>query len=158
MISRDRRDRQGVLPARWERGQALVETTFVAMFLVLLMSGVIDLGRCFLAFVSLQNAAGEGAYYAAGFPQQVDSSDAADPNNIVYRTKHESSNETIDWSQATVSVSYMPDRSPDAPRVGDTVVVTVQYPLPMIGPLAGLMGWDSSITLTARASQRILSN
>lgn len=57
--------------AHEERGSNLVETAFVVPVLLLLLAGVIDLGRAFHDYIILTAAAREGAYFAAYFPDQI---------------------------------------------------------------------------------------
>ncbi len=87
-----RRKLAGRLPAD-QRGQSLVEFTLMIVVLMVILMGILDLGRLYFAYVALQNAAGEGATYAAINPVcfKADSGpDCADPNNITWRTKNES--------------------------------------------------------------------
>ncbi|HLT97030.1 MAG TPA: TadE/TadG family type IV pilus assembly protein, partial [Acidimicrobiia bacterium] len=50
---------------RPERGAAAVEMAFVAMFLILLVTGVADLGRAIFTYIGVQEAAEEGTMYAS---------------------------------------------------------------------------------------------
>jgi len=54
-----------------ERGQSLVELAISFSILLLLVAGAIDFGRAFFTWVSLRDAAQEGAAYAS-----------IDPNNL----------------------------------------------------------------------------
>ncbi|MCX7670174.1 MAG: pilus assembly protein [Anaerolineae bacterium] len=54
-----------------ERGSNLVETAFVLPVLLLLLAGVVDLGRAFRDYIIITAAAREGAYFAAYFPDQI---------------------------------------------------------------------------------------
>ncbi len=74
-------------------GQSLVEFTLMFVVLTVILMGILDLGRLYFAYVGLQNAAGEGANYAAMNPL-CPTADAgagcADPNNVAWRVKNES--------------------------------------------------------------------
>ena len=50
---------------RAERGAATVEFALFAMFLVLIVSGIVDLGRGFYTAIALNDAVQEGAMFAA---------------------------------------------------------------------------------------------
>lgn len=66
---------QSVLPDKarnHERGQGLVEFSISIMFMMTLMVGVLDLGRAFFTYLSMMDAAQEGAAYAAIEPYDVD--------------------------------------------------------------------------------------
>src|SRR3972149_7691537 len=88
------------LSLRWRRlrrsgetGQSLVEFALMLPFLLLMLMGTLDVGRLYFAYVAIQNAAGEGALYAAIHPNCIhasDGPDCADPNNAEYRARHES--------------------------------------------------------------------
>jgi Flp pilus assembly protein TadG len=50
------------------KGQSLVEFAMSLLFLMVLLAGVVDLGRAYFTFVALRDAAQEGASYGAAFP------------------------------------------------------------------------------------------
>lgn len=49
-------------------GQSLVEFALTLPLLMLILLGVLDLGRLFFAYIAINNAAREGARYGAEFP------------------------------------------------------------------------------------------
>jgi hypothetical protein len=51
-----------------QEGQALVEFAFVAIFLFLVIFGIIDFARLFFAYATMSNAAREGARYGIVHP------------------------------------------------------------------------------------------
>lgn len=51
-----------------ELGQSLVEFALVAPVLLILMIGILDVGRAVNAYVTISNAAREGSHYAALHP------------------------------------------------------------------------------------------
>jgi Flp pilus assembly protein TadG len=51
-----------------EKGQSLVELGFSMTFLLLLLAGVADIGRAYFTFISLRDAAQEGAAYGSTHP------------------------------------------------------------------------------------------
>ena len=53
---------------RCRRGQGLVEFALVLMLLVLIIFGVLDLGRVFFSMITITNAAREGARYGVKYP------------------------------------------------------------------------------------------
>lgn len=77
-----------------ELGQALVEMAITAPVLILILSGLLDLGRVYYTFIALEEAAAEAALYLAIEPDcptdvDPDLSDTGnpceDPNNALYR-------------------------------------------------------------------------
>jgi Flp pilus assembly protein TadG len=131
-----------------EKGQSLVEMAIMMIVLLLILGGVLDLGRMYFTYLALQNAAGEGASYGAINPTWVDSSDNDDPNNIVYRVQNESTGNLIDWSTTNVIV--------EAPNTagGQPITVTVSYVYDVITPMVQAITGET-ITLTARDTQLI---
>lgn len=53
-----------------QRGQGLVEMALVGLILVIILSGMIDLGRAYFAYIAVADAASEGATYGATFPDR----------------------------------------------------------------------------------------
>ncbi len=51
-----------------ERGQSLVEFALGLTFILILMAGTLDLGRAYFSFLSLRDAAQEGALYGSLAP------------------------------------------------------------------------------------------
>src|SRR5574340_68722 len=51
-----------------EKGQSLVELAIVMVFVLILLAGVVDLGRMMYEFLSMRDAAQEGAAYGVVFP------------------------------------------------------------------------------------------
>ena len=65
MIRKAHRDRNR------ERGANLVEFALVLFVLALLMMGVVDFGRAFYSYITITNAAREGARRASRLPRQA---------------------------------------------------------------------------------------
>ncbi|NIN68293.1 MAG: pilus assembly protein, partial [Anaerolineae bacterium] len=53
---------------RHERGQSLVEFSISMMVVLMLLSGVLDIGRAFYGYLALRDAAQEGASYGSIAP------------------------------------------------------------------------------------------
>lgn len=52
-------------PSKKEKGQSLVELGVSLMFLFILLAGIVDIGRAFYTFISLRDAAQEGASFGS---------------------------------------------------------------------------------------------
>lgn len=52
----------------FEKGQSLVELALVLFFILLLLAGVVDLGRMMYEYLTMRDAAQEGAGYGSIFP------------------------------------------------------------------------------------------
>lgn len=51
-----------------EKGQSLVELAIIMVFVLILLAGVVDLGRMMYEFLSMRDAAQEGASYGVVYP------------------------------------------------------------------------------------------
>jgi Flp pilus assembly protein TadG len=139
------------------KGQSLVEFAIILPILLLMLLAAFDVGRMYFAFVAMQNAAGEGALYAAINPTCIhasDSADCADPNNAEYRAKQESPAGNVDWQRVTVEVS---PADTSALHEGDPITFFIHYEYDILTPLISPMFPDGKLRLTARSVQNILN-
>jgi hypothetical protein len=97
-----------------ELGQALVEMAITAPILILILSGLLDLGRLYYTFIALEEAAAEAARYLAISPNCEDTSDpdttdvgneCIDPNNALYRGLR-AGNDEYDATKLTWNIPY----------------------------------------------------
>jgi Flp pilus assembly protein TadG len=114
------------------RGQALTEVLIVMPLLLVLIMGAIDVGRLLFASVALEEAAQEGALFAAYQP--------ADENPI--RDRVLSSTTSNEVEGATVTVDCVATPAPG------TIEVTVEADYPLITPIVSSM-LGSPVTLSA---------
>lgn len=147
---------------RWGRrsqaGQSLVEFAAGLVVLIILVSGVLDIGRAFMSFVAMENGAGEGALFASVHPRWVDECTplekcGCDPEfaTIESRTMGESPGGFVDWDNATVDVT--------APTitVGYPITVTVTYSYPLLTPFISQLVGNGTLPLRASATEIIMS-
>lgn len=118
------------------RGQALVEVALITPFLLVVIMGTIDIGRLLFASVALEEAAQEGALYAAYEPCSTPA--------IEERVR--SSSDAAEVVGASILVS------PDSPEPG-TITVSVSFNFSMLTPFVqDLLGLTvpigSSVTAT----------
>lgn len=142
----------------WQRGQSFVETALILPILLILLGGVIDLGRGFLILVAVENAAGEGALYGAVHPECLTDDHAATicqgPESVSGRVREEG-RPVIDLTEANSVVTVAIDG--DAPIVaGSTLLVTVIHTYSPLTPLGYLL-WGDTASVEATARQEILS-
>lgn len=138
-----------------QHGQSVVELALILPMLLFITLGTLDLGRLFISYVSVLNAAHEGAFYAAYNPSQlpggaVNQAAAQDPGLGLT-----ASNVTITcFSGVTASV-----KSCSAVQTGDTVSVVVTYPFrPFTAMIADIPGIGSTFTITATVKAGIYAN
>jgi hypothetical protein len=147
-----------------QKGQSLVEFSLGMIVILLIMSGLLDLGRVYFTFVALEDGVGEAALYLSinpaciyeggDYPVDADHPavpECADPNNAEYRAQNAGSQE-VDWSKTTLAF----DRPADY-GVGDPVHVYVQYSYPLLTPIIPKIVGINPITLSASASQIIVT-
>jgi hypothetical protein len=133
-----------------EQGQALVETAVIFVILILIMMALVDFGRAYFTFLSLQNAAAEDATYGMFHPTWQTAGDNINPDNIEYRVRHESENGMVDWSTITVTVESV------FPSPGNLITVTLDYDFELITPVSQAIARSNNITLRAFAIQTII--
>jgi Flp pilus assembly protein TadG len=117
------------------KGQSLLELAIVLPVLLLILLGILDLGRAWLSLVALSDAAGEGAAYAAIYPsrtEQIQARAAGSTTALV----------TLEPSMVSVTA---PNLSP-----GESITVTIRYPYQLLTPLPNLtdLGLGSMRTIT----------
>jgi hypothetical protein len=129
--------------SRKEQGQGLVEFAIGITFLLVLLAGVLDLGRAYFSYIALQDAAQEGASYASIAPTDLD--------GIRARVKATSSTpidfELFDDSQIVIQLV-------GGSCTGNDIKVTVQIDFRLVAPFFS----GSSLPLSAEATDTILQD
>jgi hypothetical protein len=132
-----------------EGGQTLVEFTLVLPIFVLVMFAIVDFGLAFHAWITVTNAAREGARVGAVRATNAD---------IEQRVRDTA--QTLDQANLSVAPSCPP--SPACPgQPGGSVVVDVSYRYSLITPLADLLNLvsggtiPSTLTLSSTADMRL---
>jgi len=119
-----------------ERGAAAVEMAFAVVLLILLATGVADLGRALFTYIGVQDAAQEGAVFGSFKPISED--------EIVARVV-----QSIDYpalTAANVDVSC-PAGSPNG---GHEIAVEVTFTVDLMTPIIGqLLGGSIDLSKTS---------
>ena len=129
------------LRERWARGQATVELALLLPVLLTMTMGVVDFGRALNAWVVMQNAAREGAFYAAKNPLAT----TTDVTNVVL-TEAAPLLSTNDVSITDNLNVQGPSKIDGLAELSDQVIVTYKYHL--VTPIL----FNGIITLTAAAA------
>jgi Flp pilus assembly protein TadG len=111
--------------SRKERGANLVEMALLVPLLLLLLVGVADLGRAYFTYITMINAAREGARHGVDHP--------ADTGGIIARVLSEAELNGVDLAGADIRIQ---ETGPSHP-----VTVTVTLDFDVI--LAGVLGQPS---------------
>ncbi len=129
---------------RREKGQSLTEFALVLPVLLIILAGVLDLGRLYYAYMAVTDAAAEGAAYAAIYP---------DDTAGIYARAQEASGGLIEIDPDMVEVTLPPTVQAGAP-----VVVTVSYEFTMLTPFINVILPDGMLMLRADVTEAILTN
>lgn len=126
-----------------EKGQSLTEVALVLPVLLLILAGVLDLGRLYYVTVALTDAAAEGATYAAINPTA--------PTSAIVARAQDASGGLVAIDAGMVAV--------DCPTVaaGAPVTVTVKYDFTIATPLINAIVPEGVIRLQGMASEPIIS-
>jgi Flp pilus assembly protein TadG len=115
-----------------DRGAAAVEMAFVTMFLLVLLLGIVDVGRAIVANISVRDAVQDGASYFA----YTENATAAD---VEARVRAAVSSPDLSTAATTVAVHCGPDPRDllDGSRIRIDVTHDVDMITPIVGPLLG---------------------
>lgn len=128
---------------RKENGQALVEFAIGITFLLVLLAGMLDLGRAYFSYIALQDAAQEGASYASIAP--------TDFPGIRERVRATSSGpiDFVLFDDSQINVQFFGDFC-----TGSGIKVTVQFDFRLVAPFFS----GNSLPLSAEATDTILQD
>jgi Flp pilus assembly protein TadG len=138
-----------------QKGQSLVELSVLLTFLIVMLAGVADFGRAYLAFVELRDAAQEGASYGSHSP--------SDFTEIEARVR-DTMQDPLDLSDPSV-VTIVPSlTNPLQACAGfdpgtlepNEIEVTVLYQMPIAMPFLGTIIGSQELALEATVTNTIL--
>jgi Flp pilus assembly protein TadG len=113
----------------------LVELAILLPFLLLLLLGLLDVGRAYMTLVALKDAVSEGASFAASYPTRT--------VEITERAA-DSSNALLALSPDMFTVDYV-----DPPAMGQPITVSVTYDYVILNPVINAMAPGGTLTLRA---------
>jgi Flp pilus assembly protein TadG len=126
-----------------QKGQSLVEIALTMPILILVLVGILDLGRAYFTFIALSDAAAEGAAYAAIHP--------TDTTQIVARA--------VDSS--TGLVTFEPDMvqvTANGITAGSPITVTIEYEYQILTPLMSSFVSQGKIKMRSIVAQPIIND
>lgn len=129
-------------PKQSDRGQSLLEFAIILPVLLIILAGVLDIGRLYFSYVAVTDAASEGVAYAATHPTN---------ESLILARARDASNITADQSEIVF-------QCPTCPTVGsgDTVTVTVTYSFTLATPIVNAIVPGGVVPLRAVASEAVL--
>lgn len=137
------------------RGQSLVEFALVLPLFLMFVAAALDLSRVFYANITLNNAAREGAMYAAQEPDLYVENAACDPatNNVVCRVQFESRDSMISVAATDIDMTCSVSGCPG--QAGSLVTVEVRGSFNLVTPLLSAVFGGQTLNLTSRATAQI---
>jgi Flp pilus assembly protein TadG len=122
-----------------QRGAALLEMALIAPVLVVLVLGIVDLGRVLYTKIPLQQAVQEGAIYAGHFPDDYSA----------IRAQVQDNTNTFTLAAADITVSCPTGAS------GTDIKVAVDHDVTLFAPIFSQL-FGGTITLNADQTAEIL--
>ncbi len=129
-----------------EHGQSMVEFAFSAVFILLLMVGIVDLGRAYFAYMTLRDAAQEGALYGSTYPNDFEGI----KNRIRGTAKF-----PIDLTD-TVNVTIPDPEIIGSACAGHAIKVQVTYNFTITTPFLGTVIGAQNVPIKATVTDTIL--
>ena len=128
---------------RRENGQGLVEFAIGITFLLVLLAGILDLGRAYFSYIALQDAAQEGASYASIAPTDI--------TGIRERVRATSSGpiDFVLFDDSQIEVQLL-----GGSCTGNGIKVTVKIDFRLVAPFFS----GNSLALSAEATDTILQD
>lgn len=139
-----------------ERGQSLTEFAMLLPVLLIIIAGVLDLGRLYYAYVMVTDAAAEGLAYAINNPPD-DPDNPSDPDTAQVRARAMAATDGL--IEQADAVSAITVDCPDCPDTvsGDPITVTVSYDFPVMMPFVSMIVPDGVIPLCTDANGTVLT-
>jgi hypothetical protein len=156
-----------LLPRKAEHGQSLVELAISLTMIILLLSGAVSFGMALFSFVSIRDAAQEGALYGSTHGDQSGTMPTATFNEICYRVEN-TSYSPVDLSSFTCNQGVTTGNNIDVEVVGSDcegsvggtangVSVDIYYDYPIFMPYLGAILGKQSISLHATVTDTVLT-
>ena len=136
-------------PVSSEKGQSMVEMALSFVILIMLIAGIVDLGRAFFTYMALRDAAQEGAAFGSLYPTNT--------TGIADRVEASTGGSTnpINFGDPNISIV---SQVIGQPCMGNGIKVTVRYnDFPFIMPAWVLWFPDNTIDLAASMTDEILN-
>jgi hypothetical protein len=154
-----------------ERGQSLIEFAFSLVLLLVLVAGVFDGSRALFTYLSMRDAAQEGALYGSVDPTntaEIIDRVCGGSNLVTEMCDAEDGSMDDDWNDADlddepgldVIVEYPPSggRCMSTSGTANGVRVTVRhYEFPLTMPFIGILVGGNSIEITASILDTIIT-
>lgn len=140
-----------------QKGQSLLETAIVFPMILMLLSGVLDLGRAFFTYAAMEDAVGDGAFYFSAFPGDVQE---AENRVLSFNNDDTFVNllSDLDNSAVTLSCYNLETKEPldcAEAKALDVVKIDMSYEYKLLAPFILELNGSPTITLHSTATQII---
>ena len=132
-----------------QKGQSLVEVAITMVILLMLLLTTFEFGYAFLYYITIKDAAEEGAIYGSLYPS------ASCNTNLTSRVHNSSSSPVINISDPNITTVAI-SRTGTTP--GSTITVTVTHRYNIITPLVQTVLGQTTMELHASITNTILTN
>ena len=132
-----------------QKGQSLVEVAITMVILLVLLLSTFEFGYAFLYYITIKDAAEEGAIYGSLFPS------ASCNTTLTSRVHNSSSSPVINISDPAITTVAI-SRTGTTP--GSTITVTVTHQYNIITPLVQTVLGRTTMELHASITNTILTN
>lgn len=139
-------------------GQGMIEFAALAMILMILLAGIVDLGRALLIKIELSDAAQEGAAYGA-IGRDAGETQGAVVERIEQRLR-QSANRPLDLltnPDVSVAINLVDRKANGAWCAGNRVQVTVSYQFTISMPLLGTVLGTQVVPISSTVSDTIIT-
>jgi hypothetical protein len=135
-----------------QRGQSLIEVALSLTFMLIMLAGAVDVGRIFIAYISMRDAAQEGIAFGSVFPTYC--------NQIIQRTISSSTNmfqPTAGMVTVMIGGANCASADPEQACIGNEIMVTISNPAyPLTMPFIGAALGSQTIPLEVSARDTVL--
>jgi len=142
---------------RAEQGQSLTEFALSLVVLLILLAGVVDLGRMFFAYTIIRDAAQEGAVYGSIAPKDdltYFQGKVEERVKTAFTNPDDSSNPPVDLTKLSVQTDVL---GATCATPGSGVRVRVEYSVPVTMPFLGAIIGSQDMKMAATVENAILS-
>ena len=142
---------------RTEKGQSLTELALTATFLLILVAGIVDIGHAIFVYITLRDAAQEGASYGA-YAFQDNATGVCTKIEQRVRTHATQPVDMTDTTHVKVNILVNGASCATTACAGQIINVEVKYEkLPITMPFIGTIIGTQEIDIKADVSDRVIT-
>lgn len=136
------------------RGQSLIELAISLPLLIILLGGLVDVGRAFLILTAVENATGEGALYGATNPGCLPADNICTGDESVTGRVKAEGKPAVNMTDENSVINVVVEEG--VVQKDSTLRVDVTYTYAPLTPI-GMIIWGEKASVKATARQRVMS-